>query len=162
RELKARPMAAGVPVKALSEALHRVSPPLPETQNADTRPLLTEIIARAGLETADGMVRPPGHSADLGAAEAGIAELERRLADLARTQGTADGRRSPRQGTERGSAPGEPAPARDPERRHPPPADRDHRPRRTGDGRWHGETARSLRRSRRGRGRDRRARKTPG
>src|SRR5699024_2870900 len=80
RELKARPMAAGVPVKALSEALHRVSPPLPETQNADTRPLLTEIIARAGLETADGMVRPPGHSADLGAAEAGIAELERRLA----------------------------------------------------------------------------------
>jgi selenocysteine-specific elongation factor len=80
RELKARPMAAGVPVKALSEALHRVSPPLPEPQNADTRPLLTEIIARAGLETADGMVRPPGHSADLGAAEAGVAELEGRLA----------------------------------------------------------------------------------
>src|SRR5699024_4244050 len=58
----------------------RVSPPLPEAQNADTRPLLSQIIARAGLETTDGMVRPPGHSADLGAAEAGIAELERRLA----------------------------------------------------------------------------------
>ncbi len=80
RELQARPMAAGVPVKALSEALRRVSPPLPEAQNADTRPLLTQIIARAGLETTDGMVRPPGHSADLGAAEAGVAELERRLA----------------------------------------------------------------------------------
>src|SRR5699024_7178023 len=39
-----------------------------------------QIIARAGLETTDGMVRPPGHSADLGAAEAGVAELERRLA----------------------------------------------------------------------------------
>jgi selenocysteine-specific elongation factor len=80
RELQARPMAAGVPVKALSEALRRGSPPLPEAQNADARPLLTQIIARAGLETTDGMVRPPGHSADLGAAEAGVAELERRLA----------------------------------------------------------------------------------
>ncbi|WP_209324400.1 selenocysteine-specific translation elongation factor [Brevibacterium renqingii] len=79
-ELNARPMAAGVPVKALSEALRRTNPPLPDFDGAAVRPLLTEIIARAGLETADGMVRPPGHSADLGAAEAGIAELERRLA----------------------------------------------------------------------------------
>src|SRR5699024_882572 len=75
RERNARLKAAGGPVKALSEALRRVSSPLPETQNADSRPLLTEITARAGLGTADGMVRPPGHFAVLGAAEAGIAEL---------------------------------------------------------------------------------------
>ncbi|WP_210603768.1 selenocysteine-specific translation elongation factor [Brevibacterium oceani] len=81
RELKARPMSAGVPVKAIAETLRRASLPLPESSSAAaTRTLLGDIIARAGLETADGMVRPPGHTADLGAAEAGIAEVEKRLA----------------------------------------------------------------------------------
>jgi selenocysteine-specific elongation factor len=81
RELKARPMSEGVPIKAIAEALRRTSLPLPESSSgAATRTLLATIIVRAGLETADGMVRPPGHTADLGAAEAGIAEIERRLA----------------------------------------------------------------------------------
>jgi selenocysteine-specific elongation factor len=81
RELKARPLSAGVPVKALAETLRRASLPLPESSSAGAaRTLLGDIIARAGLETADGMVRPPGHTADLGAAEAGIAEIEKRLA----------------------------------------------------------------------------------
>ena len=98
RELTARPMAAGVPVKAVAEALRRgvetadsarsaaaktptkARLPLPEGAAAATRTLLGEIISRAGLETVDGMVRPPGHAADLGPAEAGLVELERRLA----------------------------------------------------------------------------------
>ncbi|WP_166975182.1 selenocysteine-specific translation elongation factor [Brevibacterium atlanticum] len=81
RELKARPLSEGVPIKAIAEALRRASLPLPESSSAAaTRTLLADIIARAGLETADGMVRPPGHTADLGAAEAGIAEIEKRLA----------------------------------------------------------------------------------
>ncbi len=102
RELAAAPMAAGVPVKAIAEALRRTpgtgrrrsaetrrgaSPkakgrptrPLPEDSGGATRTLLGAIISRAGLETVDGMARPPGHSADLGAAEAGLAEIERRL-----------------------------------------------------------------------------------
>ncbi|MGO2861655.1 MAG: selenocysteine-specific translation elongation factor [Brevibacterium sp.] len=79
-ELKARPMSEGVPVKALAEVLRRASPPLPDSSAAATRTLLGEIVARAGLETVDGVVRPPGHRADLGTAEAGIAEVERRLA----------------------------------------------------------------------------------
>ncbi|MEY8567827.1 selenocysteine-specific translation elongation factor [Brevibacterium linens] len=103
RELAASPMAAGVPVKAVAESLRRtpdpsrrrsgatnrddsskgkVQPtvPLPDGTGAAIRALLNVIISRAGLETADGMVRPPGHTAGLGAAESGIAEIERRLA----------------------------------------------------------------------------------
>ncbi|WP_241896930.1 SelB C-terminal domain-containing protein, partial [Brevibacterium epidermidis] len=100
-ELAASPMAAGVPVKAVAEALRRtpdagrrrtgetkrnasskgkMRPALPEGTGPSIRTLVNAIISRAGLETADGMVRPPGHSAGLGAAEAGIAEIERRLA----------------------------------------------------------------------------------
>ncbi|SDR92418.1 selenocysteine-specific elongation factor [Brevibacterium siliguriense] len=103
RELTASPMAAGVPVKAVAEALRRTSGtgrrrsgetkddaspngktpsthPLPESTGTATRTLLGEIISRAGLEAVDGIVRPPGHVAGLGAAEAGIAEIEQRLA----------------------------------------------------------------------------------
>ena len=54
--------------------------PLPDGTSTAIRALLGAIISRAGLETADGMVRPPGHTSGLGAAEAGIAEIERRLA----------------------------------------------------------------------------------
>ena len=96
RKLSAEPMAAGVSEKALVEDLQRSQPPLlaaaqakgggsrgGETrlaESADVRMLVSEIITRAGLETVKGMVRPPGHSADLGPAEAGVAEVERRLA----------------------------------------------------------------------------------
>ncbi|MGO3067412.1 MAG: selenocysteine-specific translation elongation factor [Brevibacterium linens] len=101
RELAASPMAAGVPVKAVAEALLRTpdtsrrhggetrrdavskandQPTLPEGTGTANRALLDAIISRAGLEAVDGMVRPPGHTAGLGAAEAGIAEIERRLA----------------------------------------------------------------------------------
>lgn len=103
RELAASPMAAGVPVKAVAETLRRGSDsdrrpggkttsdatsaahsgptlPLPKGTDAATRRLLNQVISRAGLEAVDGMVRPPGHTAGLGAAEAGIAEIERRLA----------------------------------------------------------------------------------
>ena len=100
-ELAASPMAAGVPVKAVAEALRRtpdagrrrtgetkrnasskgkMRPALPEGTGPSIRTLVNAIISRAGLETADGMVRPPGHSAGLGAAEPGIVEIERRLA----------------------------------------------------------------------------------
>ncbi|MGO2377128.1 MAG: selenocysteine-specific translation elongation factor [Brevibacterium aurantiacum] len=76
-KLAAEPLAAGVPEKALAEELRRVDPPLPGETD---RELVAAIASRAGLETVKGMVRPPGHSADLGSAEAGVAEVERRLA----------------------------------------------------------------------------------
>ena len=78
--LAAQPMTAGVTVKAVSEALRRAAPPLPadDPGSAGIRGLILAIIGRAGLETSDGMVRPPGHVASLGPAEAGIAEVERR------------------------------------------------------------------------------------
>lgn len=75
RRLRAEPLASGVSEKALAEELKRSSPPLPDTG------LVAQVIARAGLEMVKGMVRPPGHTADLGAAEAGVAELERRLSE---------------------------------------------------------------------------------
>ncbi|MDN6122897.1 MAG: SelB C-terminal domain-containing protein, partial [Brevibacterium sp.] len=60
-----------------AEELRRLDPSLPGDHN---RELVAAIASRAGLETVKGMVRPPGHSADLGPAEAGVAEVERRLA----------------------------------------------------------------------------------
>lgn len=89
KQLAAQPMAAGVPIKAVVEALRRVEPPLPVGGPQPTESprngtgigaLVAEVIRRADLETADGAVRPPGHTADLGPAEAGVAEVERRLA----------------------------------------------------------------------------------
>ncbi|MFT9773307.1 selenocysteine-specific translation elongation factor [Brevibacterium casei] len=88
KQLAAQPMAPGVPVKAVVEALRRVDPPLPSAGAQPTASpgsgtgigaLVAEVIRRAGLEAADGVVRPPGHRADLGPAEAGVAEVERRL-----------------------------------------------------------------------------------
>ncbi|MBM6591581.1 selenocysteine-specific translation elongation factor [Brevibacterium sp. RIT 803] len=76
-KLAAEPLAAGVPEKALAEELRRVDPPLPGTGGQE---LVAAIASRAGLDTVKGMVRPPGHTADLGPAEAGVAEVERRLA----------------------------------------------------------------------------------
>ncbi|GAA1552101.1 selenocysteine-specific translation elongation factor [Brevibacterium picturae] len=76
-KLAAEPLAAGVPEKALAEELRRVHPPLPDGGGQE---LVGAIASRAGLETVKGMVRPPGHIADLGPAEAGVAEVERRLA----------------------------------------------------------------------------------
>lgn len=76
-KLAAEPLSAGVTEKALAEELRRFEPPLP---GDDNRELVSAIASRAGLETVKGMVRPPGHSADLGPAEAGVAEVERRLA----------------------------------------------------------------------------------
>lgn len=89
KQLAAQPMAPGVPVKAVVEALRRVDPPLPSGGAQPTASsgggtgigaLVAEVIRRAGLEAQDGVVRPPGHRADLGPAEAGVAEIERRLA----------------------------------------------------------------------------------
>ncbi|MCT1447435.1 selenocysteine-specific translation elongation factor [Brevibacterium casei] len=88
KQLAAQPMAPGVPVKAVVEALRRVDPPLPSAGAQPTASpgsgtgvgaLVAEVIRRAGLEAADGVVRPPGHRADLGPAEAGVAEVEQRL-----------------------------------------------------------------------------------
>lgn len=96
-ELSSSPLAAGVPEKALAEELRRFDPPLPAAgqslgshvgprggpdspRESSSQGLVAAIASRAGLETAEGMVRPPGHTADLGPAEAGVAELERRLA----------------------------------------------------------------------------------
>ncbi|TSI15382.1 selenocysteine-specific translation elongation factor [Brevibacterium aurantiacum] len=76
-KLAAEPLAAGVPEKALAEQLRRVDPPLPDGGGQE---LVAAIASRAGLDTVKGMVRPPGHTADLGPAEAGVAEVERRLA----------------------------------------------------------------------------------
>ncbi|WP_144587747.1 selenocysteine-specific translation elongation factor [Brevibacterium casei] len=88
KQLAAQPMAPGVPVKAVVEALRRVDPPLPSAGAQPTASpgsgtgigaLVAEVIRRAGLEAADGVVRPPGHRADLGPAEAGVAKVEQRL-----------------------------------------------------------------------------------
>ncbi|MCF2572423.1 selenocysteine-specific translation elongation factor [Brevibacterium sp. UCMA 11754] len=76
-KLAAEPLAAGVPEKALAEELRRVDPPLPDGGGQD---LVAAIASRSGLDTVKGMVRPPGHTAGLGPAEASVAEVERRLA----------------------------------------------------------------------------------
>lgn len=91
-KLAAEPLAAGVPEKALAEELRRFDPALPDVAQSRgshggarsggagySQELVAAIASRAGLETVKGMVRPPGHTADLGPAEAGVAEVERRL-----------------------------------------------------------------------------------
>ncbi|RBP67202.1 selenocysteine-specific elongation factor [Brevibacterium sanguinis] len=85
RALAANPLVAGVPEKAVTEEARRLRPPVPAQSGsgAPAAELVTAILAEAGLESVRGMVRPPGHTADLGPAEAGVAEVERRLgADL--------------------------------------------------------------------------------
>lgn len=67
---EADPMSAGLPRKAAADALRL---PAPE--------LLDVVVAAAGLERAGGRLRDPRTAAGLGTAEAGVAQLERRLAE---------------------------------------------------------------------------------
>lgn len=78
-QLAAQPMAPGVPVRVVAAALGSGASEVPGLP-AEASELVAQVLGRAGLEQADGLVRPPGHTANLGAAEAGVAELERRLA----------------------------------------------------------------------------------
>ena len=65
----ASPLDAGLPTEAARQALG-----LPDAR------LLAGLAALAGLETAAGRLRRPGAGAGLGAAEAGVAAIEQRLA----------------------------------------------------------------------------------
>lgn len=70
RAQRADPLSAGLPRKAAADAL---SLPAPE--------LLDTVVTAAGLVLEAGRVRDPAAAAGLGAAEAGVAQLERRLAE---------------------------------------------------------------------------------
>lgn len=72
-KLAAEPLAPGLPQGAALDLLKRQTPPLPDAT------LLGLVVNRAGLEARGGTIRPPGHATDLGTAEPGVAELERRL-----------------------------------------------------------------------------------
>ncbi|MCT1910011.1 SelB domain-containing protein, partial [Brachybacterium paraconglomeratum] len=67
--VQADPLSAGLPRKAAADAL---ALPAPE--------LLDAVVAAAGLTLEAGRVKDPAAAAGLGAAEAGVAQLERRLA----------------------------------------------------------------------------------
>ncbi|AXK44530.1 selenocysteine-specific translation elongation factor [Brachybacterium saurashtrense] len=70
RVQRADPLSAGVPRKAAADAL---ALPAPE--------LLDGVVAAAGLALVDGRVRDPAAAAGLGAAEAGVAQLEKALTE---------------------------------------------------------------------------------
>ena len=70
RAQRADPLSAGLPRKAAADAL---SLPAPE--------LLDTVVTAAGLVLEAGRVKDPAAAAGLGAAEAGVAQLERRLAE---------------------------------------------------------------------------------
>jgi selenocysteine-specific elongation factor len=72
-KLRADPLTPGLAEGAAADALLRADPPLPHAS------LLPLAVRRAGLESRSGVLRPPGTGVDLGAAEAGVAQLERRL-----------------------------------------------------------------------------------
>jgi len=72
-KLAAEPLAPGLPQGTALDLLKRQTPPLPDAT------LLGLVVNRAGLEARGGTIRPPGHATDLGTAEPGVAELERRL-----------------------------------------------------------------------------------
>ena len=74
-KLRVEPLSPGLAEGAAVELLSRTAPPLPDPA------LLPLVVRRAGLEAAAGSLRPPGRAVDLGAAEAGVAELERRLGE---------------------------------------------------------------------------------
>ena len=74
-QLRAEPLSAGLPEGAALAALRRADPPLPEAS------LLPLVVRRARLEARGGALAPPGRGVDLGAAEAAVARLERRLAE---------------------------------------------------------------------------------
>ena len=84
------PLKPGVPATEAAAALG-----LPEVR------LIAALAQAAGLEVTNGVVRQPGSAPDLGAAEAGLAELERRLSDAPfrapEKQDLADLRLGPRQ-----------------------------------------------------------------
>lgn len=72
---RADPLAAGLAHGAAIDALTRQNPALPD-------PALLPLVAhRAGLESAGGLLREPGARVELGAAEPGVATLERRMRD---------------------------------------------------------------------------------
>ena len=73
QEHRTHPLAPGLSQGAAWELLRQVDPPLPESA------LLPVVLAAAGLEATGGVIRTPGRPADLGAAEAAVVELERRL-----------------------------------------------------------------------------------
>jgi selenocysteine-specific elongation factor len=66
----AAPLEPGLPTEAARQALG-----LPDVR------LLPALVPAAGLETGSGRIRRPGQVVDLGAAEAGVVELESRLRD---------------------------------------------------------------------------------
>ena len=72
-KLRADPISPGLAEGAAADALLRAEPPLPDAS------LLPLVVRRAGLESRSGALRPPGAGVDLGAAETGVARLERRL-----------------------------------------------------------------------------------
>ena len=79
REHAEHPLSAGLPRGAALQALTSAGdrggvPALPDPA------LLTAVVDRAGLEESAGRIADPAHEAGLGAAEAGVAALERRLA----------------------------------------------------------------------------------
>ncbi|QRP99134.1 selenocysteine-specific translation elongation factor [Corynebacterium sp. FDAARGOS 1242] len=67
---EANPLAPGLPRPAAMDALQLTEPAL-----------LGLAVAAAKVESVDGVLRLPGQSVDLGPAEKGVAELERRLRD---------------------------------------------------------------------------------
>ncbi len=67
------PLSPGLAEGAAADVLLRSQPPLPDPS------LLPLIARRAGLEAQRGVLRRPGRAAELGTAEPGVAELERRL-----------------------------------------------------------------------------------
>lgn len=70
RAQRADPLSAGLPRKAAADALS-----LPDPELLDT------VVTAAGLVLEAGRVKDPAAAAGLGAAEAGVAQLERRLAE---------------------------------------------------------------------------------
>ncbi|MFV0433707.1 MAG: SelB C-terminal domain-containing protein [Leucobacter sp.] len=75
-KLRADSLAPGLAEGAGADVLARQDPPLPEPG------LLRLVVQRAGLEARDGVLRPPGRAIDLGAAEPGVAALERGLSEF--------------------------------------------------------------------------------
>lgn len=74
------PLAAGLAHGAAVDALMRRSPALLGPAMPDSA-LLPLVVHRAGLESTQGVLREPNARVDLGAAEAGVATLERRMGD---------------------------------------------------------------------------------
>ncbi|MGO1539155.1 MAG: selenocysteine-specific translation elongation factor [Leucobacter sp.] len=77
-KLRVEPLAPGLSEGAAADLLRHSStmqrfPPLPNQE------LFQVVVGRARLESLRGVLRPPGHTTDLGEAEAGVVRLEERL-----------------------------------------------------------------------------------